>query len=157
MFSKTTNYAVRALVILATQETDRFVAIREVARELDVSFHFLTKILQVLSHHQLVETYRGPRGGVRLARPAVEISLLDIARCLEGPGFLNECVLGISFCSQGLPCPLHEAWFPAKNELEARLAGISLQELAGRYLRGEIVVTSRPTPTNPTQPKRGGK
>ncbi|RMG64386.1 MAG: Rrf2 family transcriptional regulator [Calditrichaeota bacterium] len=155
MFSKTSNYAFRALVLLATQERDRFVSIREVANKLDISFHFLTKIFQTLSQHNIVETYRGPRGGVRLSRPPEEISLLDIALCLEGEGFLNDCILGISICSQGLPCPLHEAWFPAKNLLHGKLASITLRELAGQYLNGEIVVASaRPDKDQRSQPKK---
>ena len=54
------------------EEDPRFVSIRRMADELDISFHFLTKILQSLTSEGLLISHRGPKGGVRLAGVTVD-------------------------------------------------------------------------------------
>ncbi|HPC12210.1 MAG TPA: Rrf2 family transcriptional regulator, partial [candidate division Zixibacteria bacterium] len=73
LFSKACSYAIRAAVLAAAKDPDgrrAFIPIRELADEVGVSFHFLTKILRKLTEVEIMESFRGPNGGVGLVRPA---------------------------------------------------------------------------------------
>ncbi len=102
----------------------KYVPIREISDNLDLSFHFLGKVAQVLNDAGLLISFKGPNGGVGLARPADEIFLLDIIRATDGLGVFEKCVLDLPTCNEGNPCPMHSTWLQARNgllkELEAR-------------------------------------
>src|SRR5690606_33484166 len=88
--TRQTNYAIRLLMYCAANE-GRLSRVPEVAAAYSVSELFLFKILQPLVEHRLVETVRGRNGGVRLARPAAEISLFDVVRVTEENFAMAEC------------------------------------------------------------------
>lgn len=80
--SLTTGYAIEALACLARMGTDSML-VREIARLTDMPAPYLSKIFQRLGDAGIVETKRGYRGGVKLARTPAEISLLDIDAAVE--------------------------------------------------------------------------
>jgi Rrf2 family transcriptional regulator, nitric oxide-sensitive transcriptional repressor len=89
MFSQTTEYALRAMVCLA-QTPDELVAAPALARQTGVPANYLAKVLQQLAVAKLITGRRGVGGGYRLARPASQISLLDVVEAMgrvrdEGP------------------------------------------------------------------------
>ena len=98
--TRQTNYAVRILMYCASNP-GRLSRIPEIAASYSVSELFLFKILQPLVEAKLVETVRGRNGGVRLARPAAEISLFDVVRVTEENFTMAEC-----FEAEGSDCPL---------------------------------------------------
>lgn len=138
MLSKSCVYAIRAALLVSIKsyrEDKHFVPIRELAEELDLSFHFLTKILQYLTEAKIMESFRGPNGGVGLARPAAEISLLDIISAIDGTDMFSNCVLGLPGCGESTPCPLHEQWARKREDLRrlferSNLAGLSRSVIA---------------------------
>ena len=76
-------YGIRAALFVALLQSNRqYVPIREISERLNISFHFLTKILQELKRHGIMTSYRGPNGGVSLARPASEITLMDMINAI---------------------------------------------------------------------------
>lgn len=120
LLSKSCVYAIRAALLVASRNhgrTKTFIPLQEVAGELNLSFHFLTKILQQLTQARIMESFRGPRGGVILARPASSIHLLDIIKVVDGMGAFEGCVLGLPDCSDKTPCPLHDEWKKRREEL----------------------------------------
>jgi Rrf2 family nitric oxide-sensitive transcriptional repressor len=76
------DYALRVLAYLA-RHPDRFVTIQEIAGHYGVSGNHLMKVVQHLAASGLVLTLRGPRGGLRLARPAQDIRVGDVVRGTE--------------------------------------------------------------------------
>jgi Rrf2 family iron-responsive transcriptional regulator len=98
--TRQTNYAIRILMYCAANN-DRLSRIPEIAEAYHVSELFLFKILQPLVENRLVETVRGRNGGVRLARPAEQISLFDVVRVTEESFAMAEC-----FESDAADCPL---------------------------------------------------
>jgi Rrf2 family protein len=85
--SAKTDYAVRALVVLATRDPEgsRSVKADEIARVAAVPGKFLEAILVLLRREGLIESKRGADGGYRLARPAEEITVGDVVRAIDGP------------------------------------------------------------------------
>ncbi len=98
--TRQTNYAIRIMMYCAANE-GRLSRIPEIAAAYSVSELFLFKILQPLVEHKLVETVRGRNGGVRLGRPAAEITLFDVVRVTEDNFAMAEC-----FEKDEADCPL---------------------------------------------------
>lgn len=98
--TRQTNYAMRMLMYCAANRED-LSRVADIAKSYSVSELFLFKILQPLNKGGLVETIRGRNGGVRLARPASEISLLDVVKVTEDNFAMAEC-----FENDAAECPL---------------------------------------------------
>ncbi len=111
------------------KERTGYVSISEIGERLNISFHFLTKTFQTLTQHGILESYRGPNGGVALTKPASEIFLTDIVRVLEGPEFFDKCLLGLPGCGVEAPCPVHDFWKEAKRAMKQEFDVTSLAEL----------------------------
>ena len=139
LLSKSCVYGLRAEIYVAIHTPERaYVPIREIAKELNLSFHFLTKIFQTLTEDGLLKSYRGPSGGVALGRPAQQVTLLDIVHSLEGRDLFRECILGLAHCGERRPCPLHKAWADLRGKLQVSLADASLKALADQVDKGRI-------------------
>jgi Rrf2 family transcriptional regulator, iron-responsive regulator len=98
--TRQTNYAVRLLIYCAANE-DRLSRVGEIGRAYGVSELFLFKILPILVENGFVETVRGRNGGIRLAKPADEITLLDVVSVTEENFAMAEC-----FENDASECPL---------------------------------------------------
>ncbi|MEN3976831.1 Rrf2 family transcriptional regulator [Emcibacter sp. SYSU 3D8] len=85
-----TDYALRVLIHLALHE-DRLCSISEVSRAYDASHNHLMKVVNKLAHDGFVETVRGRSGGMRLARPAEQITVGDVVRHTEDGFSLADC------------------------------------------------------------------
>lgn len=144
ILSKASEYGIRAILYLATQQVDGYLSIRTIADELDLSFHFLTKIFQKLTQAGLLESLRGPNGGVALARPAAHITLREVYVAIEGPELFESCVLGLPGCGEAKPCPLHDQWVVERTRLDRLFATTTLAELAADYDQFEQRLTAAP-------------
>lgn len=129
LLSKSCEYGIRASLYLAARHEEGYLSIGEISNELDISFHFLTKIFQKLTQAGLMTSYRGPNGGIALARPASQITLLDIFLAIDGPALFTECVLGLPGCGNQTPCPMHNQWAEQRARLEAMFAKTTLAEM----------------------------
>ena len=79
------EYAVRAMVQLATVDDGTIVKTDDLARAQGIPPQFLVDILTDLRNDRLVRSHRGRDGGYELARPAADISIADVLRCIDGP------------------------------------------------------------------------
>ena len=123
------DYAVRAVLYLSRLGGGERAATSTVAEEQRIPPSFLAKIISQLSIAGLLHTSRGARGGVTLARPAKEITLLDVIEAIDGPIMLNECVGDEGDCSFDDDCPLRAVWCDAQEVLVKRLRGTNFQHL----------------------------
>jgi Rrf2 family protein len=116
------DYAVRAVHYLSQLGPEQRAATSQIAQEQHIPPSFLAKIVSQLSVAGLLQTSRGARGGVSLARTPEEISLLEVVEAIDGPILLNECVVdhGVS-CVFGDDCPMQPVWCEAQSELVSRL------------------------------------
>ena len=119
--TRQTNYAIRILMYCAANE-GRLSRIPEIAAAYSVSELFLFKILQPLVENKLVETVRGRNGGVRLGKPASQITLFDVVRVTEDNFAMAEC-----FENDSADCPLIDSC--ALNEALRKALGAFFQVL----------------------------
>ena len=132
----TGEYAVRAMIHLATLPPDVTAQIADISRAWEVPETFLRKIMSQLSRNGLVVTYRGNGGGVALARPAHTITLLDVIECIEGVLALNACIADPGMCHRVPECAVHQVWCEAQHKLREILSGRTLADLAGQSQQG---------------------
>lgn len=120
----------RALLYIAgKKDVQEYVSIREMSEHLDISFHFLTKILQNLTQAEMLVSYRGPNGGVAFKTPPEKILLSEVVRTLEGDDFFDKCLLGLPGCGEKVPCPMHQFWKEIRGALQHEFETTSLAEM----------------------------
>jgi Rrf2 family protein len=105
------------------------------AGETGLSLPELVQVVHFLRLAGLVETPRGRTPGIRLARPASRVSLLEVVRAIDGTGLWARCILGLQECSDAMPCPAHAVWQQARSLLEDHLAALSLVDLTRAVTR----------------------
>jgi Rrf2 family protein len=132
MLSASCKYGIRAAAYLANKaaEEDEFVPIRTISKDLGISFHFLTKILQTLTRDGILTSYRGPKGGVALARAAKDTTVLDIIESIDGANLFSACILGLRTCNDRTPCALHGKWTKERERLSGIFSRMTLDQLA---------------------------
>ena len=94
---------------------------------------------------------QGPGGGFCLARPADEITLLQIIEAVDGSSRADACVVGLSRCDDTMPCPQHDLFKPIRQRLKAYLATTTLADTAAS-LR-EKRAAAKTSPSSDTAPK----
>jgi Rrf2 family protein len=129
MLSKSCEYGLRASLYLASLDHDGYVSIGTISEDLGISFPFLTKIFQKLNAAGLLDSQRGPKGGVALTRPADQVTLYDIVVAIDGDDLFRECVLGLPNCGEAKPCPLHDQWVDERDRVETMFRNATLAEL----------------------------
>ena len=129
LLSKSCVYGLRASLYLASRTDGEFVPIKKMSDKLEISFHFLTKILQRLTAEGIMESFKGPNGGIRLNKNGKDVYLMDIVLAIDGSQLLTECALGLPGCGTKNPCPLHDKWAKTRDSIRAMLEETSLTEL----------------------------
>jgi len=135
IYSKSSEYAIQAMIYLAEKKTSNQIMISEIAKGYNIPQQFLAKVAQTLVKHRLLIAIRGRNGGVRLAKPPAEIYLHHIVWAIDGPPPDREqCVIGIDYCTDKAPCPLHHRWKVIREDIREMLETETLEELAERVL-----------------------
>lgn len=126
-----TEYAVRALALLAQAGPDAIVTVKELAEQGEMSVHFLYSIFDTLERNSLILSHKGRQRGFSLARPAKEISFLDILQAVEGHIEKTRCLLDRrDVCRADRPCAAHKAWQHSRDLVERELSKITLDKIA---------------------------
>lgn len=105
MFSQTAEYALRAVVALGRVEPTPLTT-EKIAQVTRVPRAYLAKVLQALVRGGVLLSHRGVRGGLSLARPVDDISILDVIEAVDPIKRITSCPLGIAAHGTKL-CPLH--------------------------------------------------
>jgi Rrf2 family protein len=115
------DYAIRAVLYLSQIGSSERASTSQIAQEQHIPPSFLAKIVSQLSVAGLLQTSRGARGGVSLAKNPNDITLLEVIEAIDGPILLNECVADEANCTFSEDCPLRPVWCEAQAELVSRL------------------------------------
>ena len=123
------DYAVRAVLYLAELGPGARASTARIADEQRIPATFLAKIVSQLSAAGILHAVRGARGGVMLARPPQEISLLEIVEAIDGPITLNQCTTDPAECPLGEECSVRDVWCGAQADLVKRLGETKFGQL----------------------------
>lgn len=133
IYTKTGEYAIRAILFLARQSEDALVMSSEVAKKEDIPSHYLAKILQRMAKYGYVDSYKGRGGGFKITKLALDSSILEIVERIEGPVITLKCVTGLKECSDEHPCPLHDEWSELRDNIHNLISSKSVREVAEEY------------------------
>lgn len=138
LLSRSCEYGLRAALYLAGQPPGSYVPIRTISDALGIPYHFLAKITQTMNGAGILDSARGPAGGIALARPASALTLEDVVLALDGPAIFNSCVLGLPGCGNRRPCPLHSQWNDARSKVHAMFSATTMAEVATRIKADDL-------------------
>ena len=129
MLSSTSDYALRAILVLAQANHGRPMRADEVARATGSPANYLAKTLNALAKAGLVSSARGPQGGFTLAVPAEDLSLARIVDCFDDARPSTRCLLGNCPCDGRHPCLAHHRWTAVQEARRAPLADTTVADL----------------------------
>lgn len=153
MFSRSTEYAMRAIIYLAQKSSvDHKIGMAELAKAIDSPRSFTAKILQKLTKDNvLISSVTGPSGGFYLTVAAKKKSFLYVLEILGEDVLISGCILGLRDCSETSPCPMHEQYKRIRPQIQHMLSHKTIGELAGEMKDTRIVIH------NVAKPVRKGK
>jgi Rrf2 family protein len=125
-----TDYAARIVLHLACLGEGTQASIAEIADQRQLPEFFVRRLIGKLVKGGILTSARGSTGGIRLARPAAAITLLDVVRVMEGPIALNLCLEAGHTCPFAGACPVQSVWADATRALETALSASTFATLA---------------------------
>jgi Rrf2 family protein len=146
LYSRPSQYAIRALANLAAYPTGSFRMTSDLAQEEGIPSPYLGKILQGLARAGVLRSQKGPGGGFSLAREPRQILLIDIIEAAEGTESLHSCAVGLAECNDEQPCPLHDHWKAVRDQIRDYLEKTSLYELGQALTRKKELAGKTPAP-----------
>lgn len=140
MLSKSTEYAIRALVYIRLQTWKKQrPGVSEIATEIDAPIAYSAKILHILTKHKLLDSMKGRGGGFFFAGN-VNLTLFDVIHVMEGDAFYNKCGFGLKNCSDLSPCPLHDDYKSLRDGFYDLVNRETIESLANKILDGKAVL-----------------
>jgi Rrf2 family transcriptional regulator, iron-sulfur cluster assembly transcription factor len=130
IFTNATEYAIRGLAELSGRSTGGNMLLDQLVTGTDLPRDFMAKIFQKLVRGGILVSAKGRGGGFALARPAHQISLMQVVESMEGPQLLDRCVVGLDKCNDSMPCPQHDLYKPIRQRLKDYLNTTSVADLA---------------------------
>jgi Rrf2 family protein len=132
--SARSDYALRALCVLACTPPGSSVKADEIAARQSIPRTFLDGILVELRRAGIVQSRRGPDGGHRLARPASEITVAEVMRVLDGPLAMVRGQRPEAHVYDGCAEHLRDVWVAVRASLRALLEHTTVADIAGGEL-----------------------
>ncbi len=130
IYSKTAKYAVLALAEVSARSHGDYVSTQEIADVAAIPYPHFAKTIAQLKRAGLLVTSRGKTGGILLAKPAEEITILDVVLAIDGPGTLNDCPLFLKSCDCTRLCSLHGLWREAHDAVVGFLTSTTIADVA---------------------------
>jgi Rrf2 family protein len=137
------DYAVRAVVELASGNRDSPRKVDELAQAQGIPVSFLENILTQLRSSGIVRSQRGPEGGYWLAKPPEEVNLAQVIRAVEGPLVGVRGLRPEEVSYTGSAESLQQVWLALRANLRKVLEHVTLADVASGKLPKDIVALTK--------------
>ena len=107
LLTKNTDYAIRALLVLAGKD-DSYISARDIAAEQNIPYQYLRKILQQMIDNELVVSREGGKGGFKIKKSPLKIKGTDIIELFQGDIMFSECMFRKQLCQNRATCVLRK-------------------------------------------------
>ena len=130
MISTKGRYALRVMVELASHDVDKYIPLREIAKNQDISEKYLESIIKVLVQHNLVIGIRGKGGGYKLSYNPAKYTVGEILRLTEGSLAPVACLKDeTNHCERSANCLTLPMWEELNRIVNEYLDSITLEDL----------------------------
>ena len=129
MYSRSVEYAFRALTYLAREPKGNQKLARQIARSERVPAFFLAKTLQQLARNGMLRSVKGPTGGFALDRPPSKITMMEVIEVLDGTDTYDRCIVGLRECNDQALCPVHDSFKSLRERLKRYLSRTTVAQL----------------------------
>lgn len=145
MFSKATEYALRATIYIAQRSTkEKKTGLSEIASAIDSPKSFTAKILQSLTkNNKIIRSIPGPNGGFFITEKAKKLPVRAILQAMGEDEILEKCALGLKKCSETKPCPMHTQYKTIKKQLISLFENKTIQHLAEEMDGGTAYINNK--------------
>lgn len=127
--TRLTDYATVVLTVLASAP-EAVLSASGLAERAGLEAPTVAKLLKPLAQAGLVQAFRGVAGGYRLARPARDISLVEIVEAMEGPLAMTECSIHDGHCGIEASCGARANWRRINDVVADALRRVTLADMA---------------------------
>jgi len=130
--NQATDYAFRAVLHLSSLPRGKVLEARVIAEQQQIPMRFMLKILHMLVQAGIVESFRGVGGGYALAKAPREISLRDVVEAVEGPIYINRCLIAPEECNKRntAHCSVHNALRSVQQAINQQLEECDFETLS---------------------------
>lgn len=132
VFSRKTDYGLRALLYLANKLGGGPVTLHEIAGKLAIPQAFLSKILQQLAHKGIVRSVKGPSGGFMLAADPAKLTMQEVVAEIDGNARVFECFGQEADCSFFDDCMIRDVFGEVEQKISQVLAQYTLADFQRR-------------------------
>ena len=130
--TRAADYAVRVMVYLATLPAGERALLPALAEATGAPESFLSKVLQALSRARLISSHRGQTGGFEILARGRKASMREVIEAIDGPLFLNVCLISGESCARKQWCPAHPVWAQAQRAMLEVLSSAVIADLASQ-------------------------
>jgi len=139
VLSRTAEYALRALLVLAQQELGKPLPTDVIAVMTGTPANYLGKTLYALMKAGILRSTRGPSGGFALATDPAALTIAQIVDVFSEPSRAPRCLLGTGLCDSSRPCDAHHNWKRVTTAAREPLRTTTIADLlGGRALPGAV-------------------
>ncbi len=133
MFNKETEYALRGLVYIQTQNMrGHKPGIAEITRQINAPTFYTAKILQRMVRNGFLQSQKGKGGGFYFNTIQITLPLKEVVTAIEGDKTFLGCSFGMNDCSDRNPCPMHEKYAPIREAFHRMLSTETIGSMAER-------------------------
>ena len=133
--STRSRYAVRLLVALAAEKSDKPVLLKKIAEEEEISDKYLSQLIIPLKSAGLIRSFRGAKGGYALAKKPEKITVEEIVSVMEGTTEIVDCVENPDSCSRVDFCVTRNVWEGLGKVISDYLRSFTVEDLAARVCK----------------------
>lgn len=112
---QTSEYALRIMAYLSLLSEGTCISAIHISSNTDVPKPYTSKIVRKLVEAKLLDSRKGPGGGLSITKPLETIKFIDILKAVDYNSDPEYCAFGWGHCSDNKPCPLHPTWSKLKK------------------------------------------
>lgn len=135
MISTKGRYALRVMIDLAQNNTDKYISLKDIAQRQDISMKYLEMIISILNKGKMVESQRGKTGGYKLVKKAEQYSIGEILKLTEGTLAPVNCLMAKGEkCERADECITLPLWKKLDVVIEDYLSSVTLKDLIDKTI-----------------------
>ena len=144
MLSKSTEYAIRALVFIQLRNWEnKRPGVEEVAKEIEAPVSYSAKILQTLTRHKLLGSMKGRGGGFAFDDNQSKLRIYDVIHVMEGDSCFQKCGFGLKTCNDENPCPLHDKYVVIRDGFFDIVKTETISSLSEKIMKGKAFLNRK--------------